>query len=185
MKIIVFYLEINVLSQRYVLILCTVFVEIFFQPIYLNIQSNHCVMMAIHWHFVVSVKLLEFWFLRSRLMLPHNHKTILTRAIFSCRRIEREIERGESGDRWKLCEQSWLWKIGVQSRGLFLGVQELLFESSKEIWGLGCFAASKNVVRGWSYLMSLSNWRGSNMWRLVLVNRKCFITHSYCQLTIR
>ena len=37
MKIIVFYLEINVLSQRYVLILCTVFVEIFFQPIYLNI----------------------------------------------------------------------------------------------------------------------------------------------------
>ena len=93
MKIIVFYLEINVLSQRYVLILCTVFVEIFFQPIYLNIQSNHCVMKAIHWHFVVSVKLLEFWFLRSRLMLPHNHKTILTRAIFSCRRIEREIDR--------------------------------------------------------------------------------------------
>ena len=97
----------------------------------------------------------------------------------------RERGREESGDRWKLCEQSWLWKIGVQSRGLFLGVQELLFESSKEIWGLGCFAASKNVVRGWGYLMSLSNWRGSNMWRLVLVNRKCFITHSYCQFTIR
>ena len=183
MKIIVFFLFL--FSYLFKDISTKVFVEIFLQPIYLNIQSNHCVMMAIHWHFVVSVKLLEFWFLRSRLMLPHNHKTILTRAIFSCRRIEREIEREESGDRWKLCEQSWLWKIGVQSRGLFLGVQELLFESSKEIWGLGCFAASKNVVRGWSYLMSLSNWRGSNMWRLVLVNRKCFITHSYCQFTIR
>ena len=41
----------------------------------------------INWHFVVLpasdvsavVKLLEFWFLRSRLMLPHNHKTILSR----------------------------------------------------------------------------------------------------------
>ena len=140
MKIIVFYLEINVLSQRYVLILCTVFVEIFFQPIYLNIQSNHCVMMAIHWHFVVSVKLLEFWFLRSRLMLPHNHKTILTRAIFSCR--NRERGREESGDRWKLCEQSWLWKIGVQS-SLFLGVQEP-FEFQRNLG-----VASKNVVRGW------------------------------------
>ena len=82
--------------KQHSVVLCTVFVEIFFQPIYLNIQSNHCVMMAIHWHFVVSVKLLEFWFLRSRLMLPHNHKTILTRAIFSCRRIEREIERERS-----------------------------------------------------------------------------------------
>ena len=91
MKIIVFFLFL--FSYLFKDISTKVFVEIFLQPIYLNIQSNHCVMMAIHWHFVVSVKLLEFWFLRSRLMLPHNHKTILTRAIFSCRRIEREIDR--------------------------------------------------------------------------------------------
>ena len=92
MKIIVFFLF---LFSYLFKDISTFFVEIFLQPIYLNIQSNHCVMMAIHWHFVVSVKLLEFWFLRSRLMLPHNHKTILTRAIFSCRNREREGERSQ------------------------------------------------------------------------------------------